>query len=134
MSNHLITTIQDIYAAFGRGDIPYILSNLTEDVSWEFEAPAEISWSGIRRGPSEALGFFAGLAAEHADPVLKMTEFFATHNAVAAFGRYDATMRATGVAVSTPCAHYFQFRDGKICRYVNYCNSGAFVQAMVPVS
>src|ERR1700688_225605 len=104
----LVSKIKEIYSAFGRGDVAAILGSVTDDVSWEFEAPAEISWGGNRRGPAEAAGFFSGIAAEHIDPVLKMTEFFATEDAVAAFGRYDATLRATGVRVSTPVAHYFK--------------------------
>ena len=125
----LIAQIKDIYAAFGRGDIDTILSSLTDDVSWEFEAPRELSWSGIRRSPQEAAGFFTGIAAEHANPELEMTEFFSTEDAVAAFGRYQATIKATGVRVDTPVAHYFQFRDGKIARYINIINSGAFIEA-----
>lgn len=125
----LIEKVKDIYGAFGRGDIATILASLTEDVSWEFEAPAELSWSGIRRSPQEAAGFFAGIAAEQADPKLAMTEFFSTGTAVAAFGRYQATVKATGIRVDTPVAHYFEFRDGKICRYINVINSGAFVEA-----
>lgn len=129
-----INKIKDIYDAFGRGDIATILASLTDDVSWEFEAPAELSWSGIRRTPQEAAGFFAGIAAEHADPKLEMTEFFSTRlfsneDAVAAFGRYQATVKATGIRVDTPVAHYFKFRDGKIARYVNVVNSAAFVEA-----
>jgi ketosteroid isomerase-like protein len=125
----LISKIKDIYTAFGRGDIATILASLTDDVSWEFEAPAEISWSGIRHSPKEAAGFFSGIAAEHADPRLEMTEFFSNNDAVAAFGRYQATVRATGIRVDTPVAHYFKFRDGKIARYINIINSGAFVEA-----
>ena len=30
-----ITTITDLYAAFGRGDVPAILDALAEDVRWE---------------------------------------------------------------------------------------------------
>ncbi len=126
----LISKIQDIYAAFGRGDIQTILDSMADDVSWEFEAPAEISWSGIRKGSHQAAGFFVALAAEQTDPHLEMTEFFSNGDAVAAFGRYQATMRATGVRVDTPVAHYFQFRDGKIARYVNIVNSAAFVHAL----
>jgi len=129
-----IARIKEIYAAFGRGDIATILGSMTDDVSWEFEAPAALSWSGIRRGPKEAAGFFAGIAAEHADPKLEMTEFFSSGDAVAAFGRYQATVRATGVRVDTPVAHYFKFRDGKIARYMNVINNGAFLEAMRPAS
>jgi len=125
----LISKIKEIYAAFGRGDIATILASLTDDVRWEFEAPAELSWSGIRRSPQEVEGFFSGIAAEHAEPKLEMTEFFSTDDAVAAFGRYQATVKATGIRVDTPVAHYFKFRDGKIVRYINVINSGAFVEA-----
>lgn len=30
-----IETVQQIYAAFGRGDVPFILSQLADDVEWE---------------------------------------------------------------------------------------------------
>ena len=33
MSN--LATVQAIYAAFGRGDVPAILSHLTDGVAWE---------------------------------------------------------------------------------------------------
>jgi uncharacterized protein len=125
----LVSKTKELYAAFGRGDVATLLGNMTDDVSWEFEAPTVISWGGIRRGPTEAAGFFAGIGAEHADPVLNMTEFFESDSAVAAFGRYDATIKATGVRVSTPVAHYFKFRDGKVCRYMNFINTAAFVEA-----
>jgi len=129
-----INKIREIYAAFGRGDIATILQSLTEDVSWEFEAPVELSWSGVRHTPREVAGFFSGIAAEHADPKLEMTEFFSTGDAVAAFGRYQATVKATGIRVDTPVAHYFKFRDGKIARYINIVNSGAFVEANRPTA
>jgi ketosteroid isomerase-like protein len=125
----LIAKIKEIYAAFGRGDIAAIIACMADDVSWEFEAPPEISWAGIRRGPKEASGFFTGIANEHADPRLEMTEFLASGDAVAVFGRYAATVRATGVRVDTPVGHYFKFRDGKIVRYVNFVNTGAFLEA-----
>jgi ketosteroid isomerase-like protein len=127
--SELVEKIKDIYAAFGRGDIAAILASLTDDVSWEFEAPAELSWSGIRHSPQQATGFFTGIAAEHAEPNLAMTEFFASDDAVAAFGRYQATVKATGIRVDTPVAHYFRFRNGKIARYVNIVNSAAFIEA-----
>jgi len=124
-----IGKVKALYAAFGRGDVATILASLADDVSWEFEAPAELSWSGVRRTPQEAAGFFSGIAAEHADPKLEMTEFFAAGDAVAAFGRYQATVRSSGIRVDTPVAHYFKFRDDKVVRYVNIINSAAFVEA-----
>ena len=35
MSNANITTIQNLYAAFGRGDVATIIAGLTPDVDWQ---------------------------------------------------------------------------------------------------
>ena len=127
--SELVSKVKDMYAAFGRGDIETILNHTTDDVDWQFEAPAALSWSGIRKGRAETMGFFAGIAAEHDNPVLVIHDYFSTADAVATFGRYDATVKASGKRVSTPVAHYFKFRDGKVCRYINIINSGAFLEA-----
>ncbi len=125
----LIAKVNELYAAFGRGDVQSMLANMTEDISWEFEAPAEISWGGIRRGPREAVGFFAGIAAEHADPKLEMAEYLSSVDSVAVFGRYQATVRKTGVRVDVPVGHLFKFHGDKVSRYVNLTNTAAWVQA-----
>jgi len=126
----LVKEVLEMYAAFGRGDVQTILSMLAADVVWETEAPAALSFGGIRHGVAQTEGFFAGLAKEHADPKLEMKEFFTAGDAVAVFGRYEATVRTTGKRVSTPVAHYFNFRDGKVVRYIGLLNTGAFVEAM----
>ncbi len=128
MSN--IETVKAMYAAFGRGDVPAIQAHMTPDVSWESEGPARLIFTGIHHGPAEAARFFAGLAAEHTDIDFQMSEFFENPNAVAAFGRYTVTVKATGKRVSTPVAHYFAFRDGKVSRYMNIVNTGAFLEAL----
>lgn len=130
----LIQQVKALYAAFGRGDVATILASLTDDVSWEFEAPAEISWGGIRRGPAQVAGFFQGIATEHADPNLSITDFVSSGDSVATFGRYQATVRATGKRVDTPVGHLFQFRDGQVARYINLTNTAAFVEANRPAA
>lgn len=125
-----IETVQTMYEAFGRGDLPGILAHLTEDVSWEAEAPERLGFGGIRQGPAGATEFFTALATLYSDPHLEMTEFFEKDDAVAVFGRYRTTVNATGKTVDTPVAHYFGFRDGKVCRYINMVNSGAVLEAL----
>ena len=128
MSNTQV--VKDIYAAFGRGDIAGILGMLTDDVRWDFEAPAEISFAGSRRGIKETSGFFEGLAKDHTDPKLDMTHFIESGDEVAAFGRYEATARNTGMRTSTPIAHYWKIRGGKVAQYIGFANTAAFVEAM----
>jgi ketosteroid isomerase-like protein len=47
MARDNIATVQEIYAAFGRGDIPAILDRLAEDIDWEPDPPVDVR----RRGP-----------------------------------------------------------------------------------
>ena len=125
-----VETVKDIYAAFGRGDIPAILAKLAEDVVWEAEGPPAISFSGIRHGVADTAGFFQGIDREHTAPSLEMVSIIGSGDEVAAFGRYAATMKNTGKRVSSPIAHYWRFRDGKVVRYVNHIDTAAFVEGM----
>jgi ketosteroid isomerase-like protein len=59
MSRHA-KTVEAIYAAFGRGDIPGILAALREDVEWEHDAVDQgIPWLA----PRQVAGFFETLRA-----------------------------------------------------------------------
>ena len=121
-----------MYSAFGRGDVPFILSHLASGVSWEFEAPAILSFGGIHHGPVEAARFFEGIVKDHADPELQIETYVVQGEHVATFGRYSATLKTTGHRVSTPLAHFWTFANGKVTRFVNYINTAAFVEAMQP--
>lgn len=121
-----------MYAAFGRGDLEGILIHLTEDVSWETEAPARLAYGGIRKGTAGAIEYFTALATEYSDSKILSTELLENNDAVAAFGRLQSTVKATGKQVDTPFAQYFGFRDGKVSRFVSIINSGAFLEALEP--
>ncbi|MDQ2841931.1 MAG: nuclear transport factor 2 family protein [Acidobacteriota bacterium] len=126
----LITKVKGFYAAFTRGDITAILESVADDVSWEYEAPPEILSSGIRHSRKEVAEYFSAIAGQSVDHNLTMTEFFSSDDAVAAFGRYQGTIKSTGIRVNTPLAHYFKFRDGKVVRHVQLSNTGATLEAI----
>jgi ketosteroid isomerase-like protein len=131
MSN-LAQTVQELYAAFGRGDLPAILAKLSDDVVWESEGTEIISISGIRHGIKETTGFFEALAADHANPQLTISDYVASGDTVMTLGRYRAIMKGTGKLWDSPIAHYFKFRDGKVIRYVGLANTAAAVDALQP--
>ena len=65
MSN--LATIKEIYEAFGRGDVPVILSKLADDVEWEkwddnFAQQADVPYLRHRQGPQAVVGFFQEIA------------------------------------------------------------------------
>ena len=53
--------VQEMYAAFSRGDIKTIMDHLAPDVLWVAEGPEIIPFAGRRTGPAEVLGFFQSL-------------------------------------------------------------------------
>lgn len=126
----LISKVKGFYAAFSCGDIATILASVADDIRWEYEAPSEILSSGIRRSPKEVAEYFSAIAAQSVDHKLEMTEFFSTDDAVAAFGRYQGTVKSSGIRVDTPLAHYFKFRDGKVVRHFQLSNTAAVLEAI----
>lgn len=124
----LIETVKEMYAAFGRGDIAAIQAAMDPEVSWEVPGPESLGYTGMMKGPAATMRFFGGIAERHTDIVLEMTDYFERGNLVGVFGRYDVTLRRSGRRVSTHLAHLWEFRDGKVVRYVNYGDTAAFLE------
>ena len=56
-------TVQSIFEAFGRGDVPGVLSHLSEDVTWKAPGPEVIPYFGDRRGHDGATEFIRRVKA-----------------------------------------------------------------------
>lgn len=62
------TTVADIYAAFGRGDVPAILDRLAGDVRWDADwrsnhaQQAGVRHLAARNGPAQVAEFFADIS------------------------------------------------------------------------
>lgn len=112
-------TVQEMYAAFGRGDVPAILERLSPDVEWEYDAsPTEVPWLQPRQGRAGAAEFFASLANlefHHFEPKLILAE----GSTVVAVVDVDATVRKTGLrAREVDEVHIWHFGDdGLVTRF-----------------
>jgi uncharacterized protein len=118
MTDPKITTVQHIYEAFGRGDIGFILDQLTDDVDWASCPDSDIApWHGIHQGKAEVPHFFKALGEN-----LEITEFTplslaANDTDVMVVTRWSATALATGKTATMDIHHWWRFRDGKIYLY-----------------
>ena len=98
MSN--LATVQSLYAAFRRGDIPAILALLAEDVEWEYGLTStDVPWLQPRRGRDAAAGFFQALAAIDFHR-LDATTFLESGPVVVVLLQVEATIKATGRRIS----------------------------------
>ncbi len=123
------TLIQRLYDAFRQGDMKTILGTLTDDVEWTMEGPAIIPYAGKRKGIAQTTQFFEALGATQTDQKLTVDTFVAQGDQVATFGRYSATVKATGKKIDSPVAHCFTIRGGKVSRFVDVVDAGAMADA-----
>ena len=126
-------TVADIYAAFGRGDVPAILERLAPDVAWEtwpdnFAQRGGVPYLVPRSGRDEVPGFFAELAA--------MTVLdFAVLDVIGDGRQVVAEVRASyalpnGGRFADEELHLWTFDDsGRVARFRHYCDTAKHLAA-----
>ena len=55
-----VKTIQEAYAAFGRGDVASIVAKLTDDIRWVSHLESVVPWSGDFSGIERIPDFLPG--------------------------------------------------------------------------
>jgi ketosteroid isomerase-like protein len=94
-------TVQEIYEAFGKGDVPAILGRLAPDVQWEYgqQGPSDVPWLQQRRGRDAVAGFFESLGGadfHKFDP----KQIIEGDGVVVAILDVELTVKATGKRVN----------------------------------
>jgi ketosteroid isomerase-like protein len=113
-----IQKLQDLYAAFGRGDINGILENVTDDVTWGTESVAtEIPWYRLRTGRSGVADFFATLDREVEFEVFDPQFFAGTGNEVLVYVEISYRFRKNGRRASVQSIHRHTLKDGIVTRF-----------------
>lgn len=129
-----VALIQSVYDAFKRGDLPFILARLTEDVDWTLEGPSIVPYTGKRKGIAQVKEFFESLAATQTNMQLTMGPLMAQGDQVSGLGRFAATVVATGRSFDSPVGHFFTVRDGKISAFVDLLDTSAMADAFQSAS
>ena len=125
-----VKTVQELYTAFGRGDIPFILNALAEDVEWYEPPGGEAPFKGTYRGREGVGQFFTWLAEAVEVESFEPREFYAQGNTVVALGRYRFRARKTGKAYETDWTMVWRFRDGEVARFEVHKDSAAEAAAL----
>jgi ketosteroid isomerase-like protein len=133
MSN--LGTIQAIYEAFGRGDVPFILSKLSDDVQWEhWDDNAAVSSGKIpylksRTGKAGAAEFFGALAS------IDIKEFGVVNlleggNQVCGLCHIDSTVKATGKRIRDSEIHLWTLdKAGRVTSFRHYIDTAKHLAA-----
>jgi len=125
--------VQDAYAAFGRGDIPALLTHIADDVVWAgvYGAASHVPTAGERRGKAAVAEFFKQVGEHVQFSQFEPREFVATGDKVVALGHYAATtsMKKT---FESDFAMVFTVRNGKVVHFQEFCDSSAINAAYMP--
>lgn len=132
---NLLDTVQGIYAAFGRGDVPAILAHLHEDVAWEAwadnsAAKAGVPWLQPRHGRAGAGEFFAAIGRDLRIRDFRVLSLMAGPSQVAAEFVIDAEVVATGRTYRDEEIHLWTFGDdGLVVRLRHYADTAKHIAA-----
>lgn len=119
--------VQEIYQAFGKGDVPSILASLADDIDWDYgHGSTDVPWIQPRRGPEAVVGFFEALAAVDFQKFAPK-EFLEAGNTVVALIEVEFTIKATGKRVTEEDeVHIWRFGpDGKVARFKHLVDTHA---------
>ena len=122
-----IERVERIYAAFGRGDVQFILDQIGDDASWGIDsvAAAEVPFYGIVRGKAAIAKFFGAIAESTRITTFEPHDFVAGGEHVFAYVRVQGTVTSTGKQVTTLDLHHWKFADGKVARWRGYEDTAA---------
>jgi ketosteroid isomerase-like protein len=119
------TIVQEVYAAFGRQDVPAILSRVAADVDWEFVGSPGLAYAGKRRNHAEVAAFFADIPQVDEIHAFEPREFIEADSHVTVLGWEKSTALDTGKVFETEWIHLFTVREGKVTRWRGFFNTAA---------
>jgi uncharacterized protein len=126
-----IRIIEELYSAFGRGDLPFILNMVAEDVEWQHPRPEDIPWGGTRRGREEVAQFFAAIGERLEVELFNPEQFVVRDDRVIVFGHERMRTRSAGRVYRVDWVHAFRLRAGKIVEFREYTDTATIIEALV---
>ena len=117
MSN--LERVQQIYAAFGKGDVPGILEHMDEHIEWEYGISSTgVPWLQPRRGRDEVPQFFGALGALDLHK-FQPKQLFEKDGVVIALVDLEATVKETGRRIiEEDEVHIWHFNTaGKVVKF-----------------
>jgi ketosteroid isomerase-like protein len=117
-SDENVHVIEEIYAAFGRGDVEAVLAHVSDDVDWATETSSTVApWYGVRHGKAGVASFFEAFGKTMEVEEFRPYAYAANQDEVHTVVHCRAVARATGRSMDHDLHHYFRFADGKIVFY-----------------
>ena len=132
--NNNVATVNSIYEAFSKGDIPTIIDYIADNVQWEQWADnsaqkAGVPWMLERKGKEGAFEFFR-IVGELSIKDFRVLSIMGNGNQVAAEFIIEAEVPATGGHYRDEEIHLWTFDEqGKVIRLRHYTDTAKHIAA-----
>ena len=120
-----LETVQDLYAAFGRRDMPAMLDLLDANIQWDYAASDEIPWAGSFRGHDGVKQFFAAIVGTVDFEGFESRRFLVQDDNVVVLGFERVRVKRTGRVFETHWTHAYTLWGGKITSFREYTDTAA---------
>ena len=117
--------VNDMYAAFAKGDVPSVLENLDENVIWN-EAEGNSYADGNPYVGHDAVlnGIFKRIGGDYEYFHLKGIKLHEmANNQILANMRYKGKLKKNGAVIDAQAAHLWTFKDGKAIGFQQYVDT-----------
>lgn len=128
VTNPNTATVAALYEAFGRGDVPYILDQLANDVLFDADwSDNHAQRAGVahlmpRRGPAQVADFFALIGTWHVEQ-FQVLDLIGSGNQVVAEIRAGFSL-PNGARLTDDELHLWTFNTtGKVARFRHYVDT-----------
>lgn len=129
MATTPLETIQNVYAAFGRGDLPALLAACAPDVCWQFVADRHAPYTATVVGRAQLGEWLGSVLASDDIQAFEPRRMLAGTDHVTVIGHERTTLRATGRTFETPWVHVFDVKDGLVTAFWGMFDTQAAGQA-----
>ncbi|HWA84211.1 MAG TPA: nuclear transport factor 2 family protein [Fimbriimonadaceae bacterium] len=116
-----VETIKSLYAAFGRGDIAFILDQLAPGVKWISNLDPVIPWSGDFTGHPQ--DFFKAIADSVDVLGFEPGEFVVYGDTVVSMGTFASRAKSTGKSSNAKWIFVWKLSGGKVVSYEQFSDA-----------
>ena len=114
--------IEDLFAAFGRGDIDYVIGAHADDIVMEspVSRTSTLPWAGVRTGRQQLVEYFETMATHVRPEAFRDVVFTASGGRVVVEGSNSGTVVATGERYDHDWVMVFTIQYGKVARFRHF--------------
>lgn len=114
---------EEVFTAFGEGDVDRIMRSLHEKVRIEFYGPEVIPYAGYYDGQAQCRGFFETVLSSVDIHQFDPEDFICEGDKVVVTGHLNLTARSTGRTIDSDFVHVITVADEKWLLFRDFMNT-----------